>query len=99
MQTKVEELSDDCVRSKTQGVEVNNLRFELEKSRSKIDSLNDYHHEEMAQMNREQDNRVEKLEHQLEQEINRNEAYKREVATERDIQIRDLRQMKVELII
>lgn len=98
MQQQVEELSNDCVRSRNQSAEVNSLRQELDEARTKMEAVNVQRHQEIGQINRDHVEHIERFEHQLEGERNKHDAYKREIATEKEIELRETTQIKVKYL-
>mgnify|MGYP000136661206 CR=1 FL=1 len=60
-----------------------------------MDTFSAQKRQEIGKLNRENEEKIEKLEHQLETERNKYETYKRENATEKEIQNRESSENKV----
>ena len=93
LQTKIDELSS--VQNQTQKQEVATLRQELEESREKFDDITKQHHLDVAKIKRINEEKLEKLEQELETAKNLYETSKRQFATEREIEIQEQASLKV----
>ena len=71
------------------------LRLELEESREKFDDITKQHHLDVAKIKRINDEKLEKLEQELETAKNLFETSKRQFATEREIEIQEQASLKV----
>ena len=71
------------------------LRLELEESREKFDDITKQHHLDVAKIKRINDEKLEKLEQELETAKNLYETSKRQFATEREIEIQEQASLKV----
>ena len=73
------------------------LRQELEESREKFDDVTKQHHLDVAKIKRINEEKLEKLEQELEAVKSLNETSKRQFATEREIEIQEQASLKVSL--